>query len=133
MFLSSVESKSFEGVRSCFLVGEVVIGSKRKHAIWVEVQPGVTSEVTGLLAQTNRLLLTTRFAGDDIWAFETFPLFVHIAVPVDSRHWQAPSLDPDDLRTLAWGELYATEDDALHHRLDSATTSSLAPRSKGRF
>ena len=117
-FLSSVESKAFGDVRACRIIGEAVFEGTEKHALWVDVDPEVGWEATGSSGPTRTLLLTTRYKGDDIWNFRSFPLHVHIAFAFAPVNVGVPVVRVDEVRTLAWGELYGSSESASDHRLE---------------
>ena len=118
-FLSSVESKAFGDVRACRVTNRAVFEGTGKHALWVEVHPGVDQDVTGAIGSTQLLLLTTRYKGEDIWSFDRFPLQVHIAAAADPTKAGSKSIRVDELHALAWGEIYATREYPLGPPLES--------------
>lgn len=96
---------------------ECVTAADGRHGILASCSPAVFAQDVGFPAGLSELLVFPRFEGDDIWQPDSFPIFVLIAIsPAGFRAGDAVALP--DLVTLAWGELYRTETDAIHHVFD---------------
>ena len=118
VFLSSLESRRFEGVFGASLIDVAVFG-KGKPAILVSLDPEASPECLDGIEAVSRVLLTTRFEGDDILR-SPLPLFVHIAVVDDSGMLAIANGEPvlaQNATSIAWGEIYATREKAQRHEL----------------
>lgn len=104
-FLSSMEDDRFDSVFRCELESRVELPNGRP-ALLVSCDPPALGQDLGHPQGTARLLLWSRFEGDDLWTFPTFPQFVQICLPdVVIPSMRMPT-------SIAWGEIYATEADA---------------------
>ncbi|GAA2843709.1 hypothetical protein FB468_3299 [Leucobacter komagatae] len=105
-FLSSMESARFAGVYECETLALVTLGQGR-HAIHAACSPPVEASEFGYPLGLESVVLANRFAGDDPWRKFSFPVFVYIC---------APEFEAEP-RVLAWGEIYASAEDARQHRM----------------
>jgi len=104
-YLSSMEDDRFDSVFHCELESRIELPNGR-HALVVTCDPPALGQDIGFPLGIDRLLLWSRFEGDDLWTFPTFPQFVQICLPdVFIPETRMPT-------SIAWGELYATEADA---------------------
>lgn len=104
-YLSSMEDDRFDSAFRCELESRVELPDGH-HALIVSCDPPALGQDVGYPQGIARLLLWSRFEGDDLWAFPPFPHFVQICLPdVLIPTTRMPT-------SIAWGELYATEADA---------------------
>ncbi|PZE86381.1 hypothetical protein [Curtobacterium sp. MCBD17_032] len=103
-----MEHDRFGSVFRCELESRVELPDGH-HALIVRCDPPALGQDIGYPQGIARLLLWSRFEGDDLWTFPTFPTFpqfVQICLPdVDIPATRMPT-------SIAWGELYATAADA---------------------
>lgn len=104
-YLSSMEDDRFGSAFRCELESKIELPNGH-HALVVSCDPPTFGQDIGHPQGIARLLLWSRFEGDDLWTFPTFPQFVQICLPdVLIPTTRMPT-------SIAWGELYATEADA---------------------
>ncbi|PYY49688.1 hypothetical protein [Curtobacterium sp. MCBD17_023] len=104
-YLSSMEDDRFDSAFRCELESRAQLPNGH-HALVVNCDPPALGQDLGFPEGVARLLLWSRFEGDDLWAFPTFPQFVQICLP-------DVVIPPTRMPTsIAWGELYATKADA---------------------
>lgn len=110
-YLSSLESQRFSGVFRCEVQDYVLVQGIR-HGLLVHCDPPALGQDIGHPLGIEELLLVNRFAQDDLWSPQQYPLFVYICDPTEMHTTLAKP------KILAWGELYRSPDDARHHRFD---------------
>lgn len=115
-FLSSLDSARFSAVRRC-VVRRLVRFDTGKPAIVATIDPPVVGQDLGRSDDVTTVLLVARHAGHPVDPIESFPCFVHIAIADDTGSLETP-VRADRLRTIGWGELYRTAEDAREHRFD---------------
>ncbi|KID31943.1 hypothetical protein [Prauserella rugosa] len=117
LYLSSLESRTFQPVRECryrrtlhFPTGKqcLLVDATLRSAAHDDV---------------DQLILAARFEGATVDPIDAFPCFVFIARPLIDVT-DVSQINTDDVRVVAWGELYRTAEDAEHRRLSADDTDS---------
>lgn len=104
-YLSSMEDDRFDSVFRCELESRFELPNGH-HALVVSCDAPALGQDIGQPQGITRILLWSRFEGDDLWTFPTFPQFAQICLPdVVIPETRMPT-------SIAWGELYASEADA---------------------
>jgi hypothetical protein len=80
------------------------------------LRPGVIGQSFGFGEDIDRVILTARHEGASIDDVQEFPFFVFITIPSGEIRNLSSPIRSDDLRIIAWGELYRTFEDARNHR-----------------
>jgi hypothetical protein len=112
LYLSSLDSRTFQTVRRCVFVRETSFPSG-KVAVVARIDPPVIGQYFNLGRDVDTVLITSRFEGDSIGDIRSFPFFVHIAVPKrQPMDLESPMVDPDEFDVVAWAELYRTVQEA---------------------
>jgi hypothetical protein len=100
-----------EEPRRCFAVRRVR-GDKRDDYLVVRIEPPVVGQPFGLGGQDiDHVILATRHVGESLFPIQRWPVFVHVArplVPIEGRDM----LHDGELESIAWAEIYQTEDAA---------------------
>lgn len=114
LYLSSLESYRFEPVRKCRLVRLIRFDTGKPCAL-VSLHPGVSGQDFGVPGDLDTLILATRHEGASLAPIREFPCFVYIGIP--SLHWDSSrdEISSDHVQIIAWGELYASAEDAARH------------------
>jgi hypothetical protein len=115
LFLSSMESKIFAPVRECEFV-EPLAFDTGKPAMVAHVTPAIIGQDFGFGEDIDNVILTARHAENPVDDIQAFPCFVFITIPSGEMRRLSTPIRSDDLRIIAWGELYRSADDARNHR-----------------
>jgi hypothetical protein len=109
-FLSSMDSKRFSSVFRCAVERPIELPNGH-HALLVSCDPPLNGQDLGRPLGVEELLLWSRFEDEDLWTFPAFPHFVQICLPdAEMRVDVMPA-------SIAWGEIYQTEEDAHAHEM----------------
>lgn len=114
-FLSSLESRRFEPVRSVSIARPLAFDTG-KSAVLVRLDPPVVGQDFGRGDDVDEFVLAPRHAGVTLDPISEFPCFVFIALPVGEDGDVHSPLRAEDLQVIGWGEIYRTYEDARHHR-----------------
>jgi hypothetical protein len=115
-YLASVESHGFEIPRRAWRIKRMR-SEHRDDLLVIQVDPPLDSWKLGL-EQRNLtvLVVATRHEGDSLFPINRWPADVHIAEPLVSNLELREMLLPSEIRSIAWGELYRTEQAAVEKR-----------------
>ncbi|MBS1849359.1 MAG: hypothetical protein JST79_00490 [Acidobacteria bacterium] len=58
------------------------------------------------------IILATRYVGSSLFPINRWPMDVHVAVPLVGDPQRRETLRADEFKSMAWAELYRTEEDA---------------------
>lgn len=114
-FLSSLDSELLKQVRKCSFIDQVFFDSGKKCAL-ARVEPPIIGQPFGILEDIDKIIITNRHEGEDVYDVVEFPCFVFVCIPTVDTLSEIQT--KDDLRILAWGELYRTYSDAENHVFD---------------
>ncbi len=120
-YLSSLESTIFSKPRECVFLNELEFESGKK-AIAAKLSPPIIGQNFGFGGNDiEYVVLTHRHEGEPVYPIKNFPCFVFVCcLESGERTDELKSVRSDDLKILAWGELYRTEEDARNHKFDTA-------------
>ena len=82
------------------------------------LDPPVRGNLFGLSHDVLTVLLVARHEGEGMSPIKEFPCFVFVTSPRMDTDDIPETITKDDVKILAWGELYRTADDADHHRFE---------------
>lgn len=116
-YLSSLDSRIFEPVRSCRFIRPIAFETE-KIGVVVELEPGVLGQDFGPGENITTFVLTTRFEGASIAPIVEFPCFVFICLPNPGWDFDSETATPNDFKIVGWGELYRSPSDARKHHFD---------------
>lgn len=110
-FLASCESHQLENPRRCKVIRSVKTQSRDDLQL-IQVDPPIVGQNYGLGAcDIDIVLIAARYREDSVLTVEKWPVFVHVArLLVDAEACDV--LGEEDYESIAWAELYETENDA---------------------
>ena len=112
-YLASTESSMLSAPRRCWRLKR--LGSaKRNDLLLVRIAPrlpAVRDVAPG--ADMSLVLLATRYVGNSLFPINRWPMEVHVAVPLVGDPQHRETIAADEFKSVAWAELYRTEEDAL--------------------
>lgn len=112
MYLASMNSRAFSPPRHCIVEGVVMFGTGKK-ALLVRLEPPGPGADFGLPGLLERVVVSPRLEGCSVDPVSEYPCHVHIAVRRDGKALGSGPIHADDLVSVAWGELYESERQAL--------------------
>ena len=84
-----------------------------KLLVLVRLDPPLIGQRYGQGARDiDLLVLATRHQGTSMFPVSEWPLYVHVALPLVPNPDQRDSLEQEELESIAWAELYETEEAA---------------------
>jgi len=115
-FLASLEGYGMEAPRRGFRIRRLC-GDHRDDYLLARIEPPVLGQPFGLGANDiDHVILASRHVGESLFPIERWPVFVHVArplVPIEGRD----VLHDDEMESIAWAEIYQTEDEARTNTL----------------
>lgn len=116
-YLSSTESYQFEHSRRCRIVKSVRT-QDRDDLFIIQIDPPIIAQKYGVgNKDIDLILVATRHKEDSINPVKRWPVCVHVARPlVDPMACEV--LTEDEYESMAWAELYETEEDARLKRVE---------------
>lgn len=105
----------FGPVRECIFLRKISFSNTGKECALVRLDPAVIGQPWGAIGDIEYFVLANRFKGEWLFPISDFPCFVHIARILANGVPESDLVDPSDLESVAWGELYRTRYDAEHH------------------
>lgn len=110
-YLASSEGYGMEEPRRGFAVRRLG-GDHRDDYLLARIEPPVIGQPFGLGARDiDHVILATRHVGDSLFPILHWPVFVHVARPLVPIEGQ-DVLHDDEMESIAWAEVYQTEDAA---------------------
>jgi hypothetical protein len=111
-YLASTESYMLAAPRRCWRLKRLE-STARNDLLLSRIDPPLppmSDLATG--ADRSLVIFLTRHVGDSLFPINRWPMPVHLAVAtvVDPAHRE--TLRADEFKSLAWAELYRTEEDA---------------------
>ena len=111
-FLASSESYRLMKPRSCKRIRRVH-SDNRDDLLLVKVDPPFAGQVYGLGGRDiDTLLIATRYKDDSLFPVTKWPVFVHVARLLIENPERREKIHDDEFESVAWAELYRTEEDA---------------------
>ena len=110
-YLSSTDTYGLETPRRVRRIKRIAIG-KRDDALLAEIDPPIAAS-TSKESNTSIVILATRHTGCSLFPLSKLPLSVHVAKPLVENVQSRDHLELTEVRTIAWAELYKTEQDAV--------------------
>ena len=81
--------------------------------LWVKIDPPVSGQSYGLGEKDlTDILLLPHFQGDSLFPVNQFPLPVYVYTASDENVFKDLRAPASTLKMAAWGEIYATREDA---------------------
>lgn len=110
-YLSSTDTYGLENPRRVRGIKRIAIG-QRDDALLAEIDPPIAAW-TSKESNTSLVILATRHTGGSLFPVSKLPLSVHVAKPLVENVESRDHLESTEIQTIAWAELYETEQDAL--------------------
>ena len=113
-YLASSEGYGMEEPRSCWRL-ERLASAKRDDLLLIKIDPPLPGQKYGLGGHDlDRVLVATRHDGASLFPIKEWPVFVHVARLLSNIPQEHRPLREEDFESIAWAELYKTEEDARH-------------------
>ena len=112
-YLTSSDNLGFETPRKCHFLKRLR-SQVRDNLMLISIDPPLIGQKYGLGGKDIReIMITHRFKGDSLFPIKKFPIYVHILrILNDNKIKNNEVLNEEDFELTAWGEIYATYDDA---------------------
>ena len=110
-YLSSTDTYGLETPRRVRRIKRIAIG-QRDDALLAEIDPPIAAW-TSKESTTSIVILATRHTGYSLFPVSKLPLSVRVAKPLIENVQSRDHLELTEVQTIAWADLYETEQDAL--------------------
>lgn len=111
-FLASSEGYDMATPRRCWSIKRLAT-PKRNDLLLVRIDPPLIGQKYGLGGRDiDEVIVATRHQGDSLFPVKQWPAFVHVARPLIENPAERDQLDDAELESIAWAELYRSEEDA---------------------
>jgi hypothetical protein len=111
-YLASTEGYELEEPRRCWQIKRLTTDG-RSDLMLVKIEPPLIGQKYGLGARDiDIVLVATRHQGASLFPINEWPLYVHVARPLVENPELRDDLRPNEFESIAWAELYRTEEDA---------------------
>ena len=110
-YLASADGVLFEKPRRCWR-GKRIATNDRNDLLLIRIDPPLDGQNYGGSRDIDLLLVAPRHEGGSLFPINEWPIFVHIARPLIENAEKRESLQSNEIESIAWGELYQTEEDA---------------------
>ena len=114
-YLASSEGYGLEEPRRCWRVKRLTADERdeRDDLLLLKIDPPLPGQKYGLgNCDVDLVLVATRHRGVSLFPVNEWPVFVHVARPLSVNPELRETLREDEFETIAWAELYRTEEDA---------------------
>jgi len=115
-YLTSADSYGLDIPRRVWRIKGMTIG-RRDDALLAKLDPPVKGGLGLKEPDITVVLLATRHQGASLFPVSEWPVYVHLAAPLVENVELRDRLELSEVRTIAWAELYRTEEDARRKRL----------------
>ncbi|MCH7480950.1 MAG: hypothetical protein IIC79_06100 [Chloroflexi bacterium] len=113
-YLASAEGYGFDEPRKCYRIMRVQ-SEMRDDYMLIRVDPPLTQRQHGLAGvELDTIVIATRHKGSSLFPILEWPVYVHIARLHTINPSERDIIHPNEIESIAWGELYLTEEDALN-------------------
>lgn len=111
-YLASSEGYGLDDPRRCWRLKRLA-GPSRDDFLLIKIDPPLPGQKYGLGSRDlDVVLVATRHEGASLFPINEWPLFVHVARPLIGDAQQRSSLHEEEFESIAWAELYPSEEDA---------------------
>ena len=112
-YLISSEGYNLNKPIGCFK-RKRLYGKNPEGYMLCDIQPSLIGEQYGVdLEWINQLVFAGRHESYSIFLVNEWPLYVHVAVPLTNKFELDSLIGDDDIKLIAWGELYQTAEGAI--------------------
>ena len=110
-YLASTEGYGLEEPRSCWRIKRLAT-TKRRDLLLIRIAPPLPGRTYGLENDIDLVLVATRHQGSSLFPIKSWPVYVHVARFLIDDPESCDKLQDSDFKSIAWGELYLTEEHA---------------------
>ena len=111
-YLSSSEGYGLEIPRRCWRVRRISTDS-RDDLLLLKIDPPLIGQKYGLGSHDiDLILVATRYDGSSLFPINEWPVFVHVIRSLIDNPEQRNKLSHGEFESIAWAEIYRTEEDA---------------------
>jgi hypothetical protein len=111
-YLASTEGYELESPRRCWRVKRLASES-RNDLLLVKIEPPLNGQKYDMGGRDiDLVLIATRQQNASLFPINEWPLYVHVARPLIDNPENRDVLRENDFESIAWAELYRTEEDA---------------------
>ena len=112
-YLAASEGYDLEAPRACRRLKRVATAS-RDDLLVVEIDPPLIGQKFGLGdGMIRHVIVAPRHQGSSLFPISEWPMFVHVARLLTDNLEHLDKLEECDFESIAWAELYRTENDAI--------------------
>ena len=110
-YLASTEGYGLEEPRACWRIKRLAT-TRRKDLLLMRICPPLPRNSYGLEKDIDLILVAPRHQGSSLFRINRWPVYVHVARFLIDDPEVCEGLQDGDFKSIAWGELYRTEEDA---------------------
>lgn len=111
-YLASSEGYDMAEPRRCWIVKRLET-PKRNDLLLVKIDPPLIGQKYGIGGRDiDEVIVATRHQGDSLFPVKQWPVFVHVARSLVENPQDRDRLNEDEFESIAWAELYRSEEDA---------------------
>ena len=111
-YLSSSEGYNLEEVRKVFIIKQLR-GLHRNDFLLVLLEPAIIGQNYGLGGtDISEVVLVPRLVGESLAPIIRWPVSVHVARPLVGDLAKKGTISDDEIKLIAWAEVWPTEEDA---------------------
>ena len=111
-YLASTEGYEMEDPRRCWRIKRLATDN-RDDLLLIKIEPPLIGQKYGLGDRDiDLVLIAPRHQGGSLFPINEWPLCVHVARLLIENHEDRDVLRGDEFESIAWAELYRTEEDA---------------------
>ena len=111
-YLASAEGYGMEEPRRCWRIKRLATDN-RDDLLLARIDPPLPGQKYGEPRDIDLVLLATRHEeGSSLFPVTAWPVYVHVARPLVSDAEHREKLQAHEFQSIAWAELYRTEEDA---------------------
>ena len=116
-YLASSEGYELEEPRRCWHI-KLLVTDKRKDLLLIRIDPPIIGQKYGLGDRDlDVVLVATRYKEDSLFPINKWPVFIHVARLLIDNPQERSSLREDEFESIAFAELYESEQDARLKRM----------------
>lgn len=110
-FLASTEGYGLDEPRRCWRIKRLAMEGRR-DLLLIRIEPPLIGQKYDLGVDLDTVVVATRHREASLFPIQQWPVYVHVARPLVDHPELRDTLLPEELASIAWAELYRTEEDA---------------------